>query len=87
MTTRSSYKIDVFNTLAGNLFWFFLMCFVITFFLLGATYINILSNSTERLIFMIVWCFSTIKLVIWCGHPQMSWRPREYEREQEIDNE
>lgn len=76
MKQKENYKIDIANTFFGNLFWLFLMFFVVIFVFIGASYINTLEGR-EKIMFLIVWMFITFKLIIWCGHPKVSFIKRE----------
>lgn len=72
----SKYKIDILNTIFGNILWITLMCFIFLYMFYCFDYVTQVESTTERLIILIVFMLSTVRLVKWCGHPHIAWRRR-----------
>jgi Mn2+/Fe2+ NRAMP family transporter len=68
-TEYMDYKVDLKQTFYANFFWLWMITIVICFIILAASKLNDIKDETIKLLFLIVWCFTTVKLLNWMGAP------------------
>lgn len=80
---KAAFKIDIFNTIIGNILWIYLMVFILVFIVLGFESIKIISDDCNKVLALIVILFATVKLITWIGRPHISLIERKYLKETE----
>lgn len=76
MEEQSKYKVDITQTLLSNIFWLVTVFIVLTFIIIGFGQLQTL-EQTDRLLYLIVISFASIKLITWIGRPHLHFERRE----------
>ena len=71
------YQVDWRGTLFANVFWMWMMSFICMFIFLAFSNLETLESDTNRLLYLIVIVFATVKLVAMLRSPHIHFKRRE----------
>ena len=69
-------QLDVRSTLIANLFHMFLGFIILIYIIFIVNFIGEIEDASIQIIALIVFMFSTVKLLSWCGYPTIEYKPR-----------
>lgn len=70
------WELDIRNTIIANLFGFSFMCVVFLYIVFTISFISEINDINTKLIGLIVFMFSVIKLMQFIGHPYLEYKER-----------
>lgn len=72
----AKYNVDLKQTIYANLFWLVWILIMTWIIVLLVNQVELLENEINRLLALLIICFSTVRLVSWCGSPHVHFKEK-----------